>query len=487
MGCLLKLCGLSFRRNTFLCWRSRQFRHKIDVSLIEKIHGVLNENAIQKNPNLTELKLNKTKYAIVGLVLAANGVHAQTSGTQIELYGVLDVAVGKVEHSLSVDPNFPFGVNPVSATSSVHVPNSVTGMFNGGVSDSRWGIRGSEDLGAGMKAVFTLESGFNLPDGALNNGTASLANNTASGPNVSANTSLNGQFFNRAANVGLADSNLGTITFGRNYGPIFDIVVNYDPVQAADLFSPLGFSGTFGGGGGVSEDTRIDNSVRYKNQIGSVNFGGFYKMGGVAGSSTAQSGYGLNMGYEAGDFGIQSAYEEFTDALKTGNSTVAGDINLTNFNTTAFFVAAKYHFGDATIRGGYETYTLKAPSDTLASMGVTSLYGYTVGNASSASANFSAADQTTDIWFIGGDYNFTPSLNLALGFYDVMLKQSSDLKQLDGNAYYYSALLDYHFSKRTDVYAGYMYDSFKGANFSAPFASLNTTNYITAIGIRTKF
>ncbi len=430
----------------------------------------------------------KTKLAILGtMALASGSAFAQTSGTQVELYGILDVAVGHVEHSFSVDPNFPFGVNPVSPTSSVHVTNSVNGMFNGGISDSRWGIRGSEDLGGGVKATFVLESGFNVPDGALNNGTASLANNTSSGPNVSANTSLNGQLFNRAANVGLAESSLGALTFGRNYGPIFDITVAYDPVQAADLFSPLGFSGTYGGGGGVSEDTRIDNSVKYKNKIGDVNFGGFYKFGGVAGSNSAQSAWGINGGYEAGPFGIQAAYEEFTDALKTGNSAIPGDINLTNYNTDAFFIAAKYHFGDATVRGGFESYTLKAPSDTLVSMGITSLYGYTVGNATSASANFSAADQKTDIWFIGGDYNFTPQLNLALGFYDVQPKASSDSKQLDGNAYYYSALLDYNFSKRTDVYAGFMYDSFKGANFTAPFALYNTSNYITAVGMRTRF
>jgi len=433
----------------------------------------------------------KTKLFGLGMLLSAGSVMAQSSGSSVELYGVLDVAVGHVEHSLSVDPYFPFGVNPVSAISSTKVPSSVTGMFNGGISDSRWGIRGSEDIGNGIKAVFTLESGINVPTGNLNNGTASLANNTSAGPSVSANTSLNGQLFNRAANVGLSDSTLGTIAFGRNYGPIFDIVVGYDPVQAADLFSPLGFSGTYGGGGGVSEDTRIDNSLKYKNKIGQVNFGGFYKFGGVAGITSAQGGYGINVGYEAGDFGIQAAYESFTDALKTGNpATVVGDISVTNYNTTAFFLAAKYRIGEATIRGGYETYTLSAPSDALVGMGVGNLYGFNVSNPAKPScsqADYSCANQTTDIWFIGGDYNFTPALNLAIGFYDVNPKASSDGKQLNGNQYYYSALLDYHFSKRTDMYAGIMYDQFKGANFSTLAPTDYTSNYIIAFGVRTKF
>lgn len=427
----------------------------------------------------------------LGMLLAANGAFAQTTGSNsVEVYGVLDVVAGHMEKSLSVDPNFPLTVNPVSPTKisgNQAVTNSVTGMFNGGISDSRWGLRGTEDLGNGMKAFFNLESGFNAQDGALNNGTASLAANPTTAPatTVSANTSLNGQLFNRQAYVGLSDASLGSISFGRNYGPICDIAVGYDPVQDANLFSPLGFSGTWGGGGGVSEDIRIDNSIKYKNKIGSFNFGGFYKLGGVSGNSSAQSAYGVNLGYEEGNFGIQGAYETFKDALQTTNSTVQGDINLINYNTSAFFIAAKYQFGDATIRGGYESYKLQSPSDTLVSMGVTNLYGYTVGNATSASANFGGADRTTDIWFIGGDYNFTPALNLAAGFYDVNPKASSDNGQHNGNIYYYSALLDYHFSKRSDLYGGWMYSSFKGDQY--PATTYNTSNYIAGIGFRTKF
>ena len=418
----------------------------------------------------------------LGLVLAANGAYAQSS---VELYGVVDLAVGKEEYSLSTSPTFAGSVNPVSATKSASVQNSVTGMFTGGISDSRWGIRGTEDLGDGLTAFFTLESGFNATTGSLNNGSASLASNSPTSSSVSVNTSLDGQLFNRQAFVGIADKNLGSVAFGRNYAPIYDIALNYDPVQYAQLFSPLGFSGTIGAGGGVSEDARVDNSIKYQNKIGPVNFGVLYKLGGVAGDSAAQGAYSANLGYESGNFGIQGAYEVFTDALKESTSAIAGDVNVTNYDTTAFFLAAKYLFGDFTVKGGYETYTLKAPSNSLASMGVTNIYGYTIGNAASASANFSAANQTTDVWFIGGDYNFTPALNLALGFYDQNAKQSDDRAQLEGNIYSYSALLDYHFSKRTDVYAGMMYSSYKGAQY--PSETYNPSNYIAAFGLRTRF
>ena len=422
----------------------------------------------------------------LGMLVAANSAFAQTSGSSVELYGILDVAVGHVENSLTADGNFPNTVSVLSATSATGVPNSVTGMINGGIQGSRWGIRGSEDLGGGLKAIFTLESGFNGQDGVVSNAAASLAANPSKGvTTTSSNSSLDGQLFNRQAWVGLSDASLGTITFGRNYNPIYDIAVDYDPVQDAQLFSPLGVSSTIGGGGGVSEDTRLDNSIKYKNTIGAFNFGGLYKLGGVAGSTSAESGYVLNLGYEDGPFGIKAAYSNFTDALKTGATagTVGGTVSATNYDATAFFIAAKYNFGNFNLKGGYETYTLKAPSDLLTTANVSSVFGYTL----SALTNFASADQTTDVWFVGGDYSFTPALNLALGFYDQNPKQSNDLKQHDGNIYSYSALLDYHFTKRTDVYTGWLYSQYKGDQYTLPVANDNSSNYVFAVGIRTKF
>lgn len=443
----------------------------------------------------------------IAMLFAANGAFAQSSnGSSVELYGILDAAVGTVNHSLSEDPNFPASVNPVSATST-KVNGSTSGLFNGGISPSRWGIRGSEDLGGGLKAIFTLESGFNINSGTLSSADGSLANNrNQTSGTVSANSSLNGQLFNRQAFVGLSDSIYGTLTVGRNYAPMFDIAVAFDPVQDAQLFSPLGFSGTFGGGGGVSEDMRQDNSLKYKNTFGDFNYGAMYKFGGVSGKSSAESGYAFNVGYAADGFAIQGAYQANKDAMKESNSAIAGDINVTNYDTTSYMIAAKYAFGDATIRAGYESYTLKNPSDSLASLGVTSLYGYQIGNlpttaaacpaAATNTADFACANQTTNIIWAGGDYNFSPAFNLAVAFYDIAPKASSDAMfnsatgavkpgQEGGNIYEYSVLADYHFTKRTDVYAGLMYSQYKGEQFSSLI--YNTSNYIYAVGLRTKF
>jgi len=466
----------------------------------------------------------------IATLFAATGAFAQsTGGSSVELYGILDAAVGNVQDSLSASPLFPATVNPLTATQSVATSGSpaitkpVTGLFNGGISPTRWGIRGSEDLGGGMKAIFNLDSYFNINSGSLSNAAGSLASNVkGSQTSVSAPSSVNGQLFNDQAWVGLSGSDIGTIAFGRQVTVMGDILKDYDAVQDAQLFSPLGFSGQFAGGG-ATENKRLDNSVKYTNKFNGFNLGLIAKFGGIAGNSSAGSAYGAQFGYEADGLGIQAAYESATDTLHGANSSTAGDVNVTNFNTVAYMLAAKYAFGDAKITGGYETFTLKKPTDTITSLGLTSYYGYAIGNVPAVtatatcavgnSADYCPADQTTDVLWLGGDYNFTPAFNLAVGFYDINPKASADFTKLSstggvnkvdttpgvggakptggqstqasGNIYEYSLLADYHFSKRTDAYAGVMYSQYKGDNYSSLL--YNTSNTIFAIGLRTKF
>jgi len=428
----------------------------------------------------------------IAMLFAANGAFAQsTNGSSVELYGILDAAVGTVEYSLAADPNFPATVNPLTAT-KVAVNQSTTGMFTGGIQPSRWGIRGTEDLGGGLKAIFNLDSYININSGDLSNAAASLANNrTATAGTVSAASSVNGQLFNDQAWFGLSDESFGTLTFGRQWSAMGEVLRNYDAVQDAQLFSPLGFSGAYAGGG-LTELKRQDSTIKYTNKFGDFNVIGMAKLGGQAGSSAAGSAYGVGAGYEAYGFGIQAVYQASTDTLHGANSAVAGDVNVTNYDTTSYMVAAKYSFGDAKVVGGYESYTLKKPSDGLAALGTSTYYGYQIGNipataicAPTNKADFCHAQQVTDIIWVGGDYNFTPAFNLAVGFYDIAPKKSDDAAQLDGNIYEYSLLADYHFSKRTDAYFGLMYSQYKGDQY--PSAEYNTSNYIYAVGLRTKF
>jgi predicted porin len=79
--------------------------------------------------------------------------------------------------------------------------------FNqGNMQPDRWGLRGSEDLGGGLKGIFKIESGFGATKGRTN-GDA---------------------LFNRRAYVGLQDNAWGTLTLGKNQ-PIADALWALDP------------------------------------------------------------------------------------------------------------------------------------------------------------------------------------------------------------------------------------------------------------------
>ncbi|MCX6178824.1 MAG: porin [Chlorobiales bacterium] len=412
--------------------------------------------------------------------------------TNINVYGTLDAAIGDVTHSLSVDPNFPGSVNPVTPVKKT-VPNAVIGIFNGGISDSRIGVKGTTDICDGMKVFYTLEEGFNLPTGKVNDASAYLANN--SWPNVpttaGAASSLSGQLFNRQAFVGISEKDWGSLAVGRNYAPIFDIAVTYDPVQDAQLFSPFGYSGAYGGGGGVTEDCRVDNSLKYSNKIGSFNFGALYKFGGTAGEASAKSAYALNAGFEEGNFGIQGAYQAFNDAIAgslntTGivGTTTPNSIAVTNENTKAWMVAAKYKVGAATLKVGYQQYTISNPSDNLTLSQIGNYFGHAIV-APATGVNFSGSDRSTHIVFGGGDYNFSDKFNLAAGIYDICPQKSDDNGQKSGGQLYLSLLADYHITKTLDTYAGLMYASFSGSQY--PETTYYQTNCISAVGLRYKF
>jgi len=396
----------------------------------------------------------------------------------VTLYGILDTAVGMVEHSANGSSTFPSTINSVSKTK---FQNSVWGMFNGGLSDSRWGIRGNENLGGGMHAFFDLESGIDVNSGTLNNTAASIA---GSNQTVGAPSALNGQLFNRAAYVGIGQDQYGSLKFGRTPTLGFYTIVDYDPMFASQLFSPLGFSGSYYAGG-ITEGSRTDNNVVYTNHFGPINVGLSYGFGGQAGNFGAGSTWGGNLGYEAHGLGIQATWYSSRDALHSTSLTGANPVGspligtnvgpLTLADDEDVLVAAKYTLGGATLKAGYERYELSAPSDPVVNGSTADYFGF-VGQVTNQ-----ATTSLNNVYFVGGDYKITPAFDVAAAFYDTQTMQSA--KVAGGNQLQYSLLADYQLSHRTDIYAGYMFSKFNGSAFNG----FESTNYIVATGIRTLF
>ena len=129
--------------------------------------------------------MKKSLLALVALGAFAGAAHAQSSVT---LYGI-------------IDEGLLFNNN----AGGKHLYSMASGVMQG----SRFGLRGTEDLGGGLKAIFTLENGFDVNSGKLGQG---------------------GLMFGRQAYVGLS-SQYGTVTLGRQYDSVVDFV---GPLEAGD-------------------------------------------------------------------------------------------------------------------------------------------------------------------------------------------------------------------------------------------------------------
>lgn len=140
--------------------------------------------------------MNKHVLIPAALALAATaGAQAQS----VTLYGLIDAALQTTDGVAGGHRN---------------------SLISGGIQGSRYGFKGSEDLGGGLKSVFDLENQFAVDTGA--NKSASLA-------------------FSRKADVGVSGS-FGRLTAGRHTIFSYDVQADLDPVQFAN-FSPLGNSG----------------------------------------------------------------------------------------------------------------------------------------------------------------------------------------------------------------------------------------------------
>lgn len=121
----------------------------------------------------------------------------------VTLYGVVDASIAYIDNG-----------------TAGHSFNQVSGDAYG----SRWGLRGTEDLGGGLRANFWLESGF-----LINTGTA---------------TTTGG--FSRKSLVGLSSDSWGRIDLGRDYNPLFSSVIRIDPFDGGTTAAAVGMQGTAG-------------------------------------------------------------------------------------------------------------------------------------------------------------------------------------------------------------------------------------------------
>ncbi len=240
--------------------------------------------------------MNKKLVALALSAVAAGVASAQTAN--VTLYGIVDTYL-----STQRIGGGGSGTTAVAA-------KSTTMLTGGGLSGSRWGLRGSEDLGGGMNAIFVLENGFASDSGQLNQG---------------------GRLFGRQAYVGL-NGGFGSVTVGRQYSPSFYVMCNSDDTFGGCL---TGFSAVANMGGFFANTLRQDNAVKYS----TPNFGGVtaslaWALGEVAGTSSGSRTLGGNVEYKNGPIYVGVGFSDQKNAAATGSD-------------KQFILGATYNFGVA--------------------------------------------------------------------------------------------------------------------------------------------
>lgn len=390
--------------------------------------------------------MNKLKATVSALSLISATASAQSNVT---LYGVLDVPIEFVTHMASSAPT----VNPTTgAITQQSGGNRVSLLASGGMAGPRWGMRGSEDLGGGLKAIFAMESGFGVDDG---------------------KSQQSGRLFGRQAFVGVESQSLGTLTFGRQYTSMFDAFQNFGPLTYAATYEPLIPL--------VGSNFREDNMLKYSGVFGGLKAAAHWSFGAGAGASGTNvlagggagevpghfrdnTAYGGTLIYGSGPLGLSVAYDQWNPAVTTGN---AGRVRKAG-------AAVSYALGPVKLMAGYRW-----------------------GNSETSSGTTLLRD---DMFWTGAQYQATSSLMLKLGYYYDNVKTlrvgAAAPAVNPANPWQVSFVADYELSKRTDLYLATAYAKNSGLNFDTSANGFQTGYWLSqgsdnqfgaAIGIRHKF
>lgn len=369
------------------------------------------------------------KKTLLAVVLATGAAGVAQADTSVTLYGIIDAGVG---------------YNRIKGPDGSKA--SRFGAVDGVQSGSRFGFRGTEDLGGGLRAVFHLESGFSPNDGKSLQG---------------------GRLFGRQATVGLESDVWGRLEFGRQknlasqyFGPI-------DPFAMA--FTTANMGTAFGS----ANTMRLDNMVQYQ----TPSFSGL-------------------------KFGIGYSFNADDNDTTSGNNFQTGD------NNRVVTAGLQYMNGPLTLAASYDR--MNPDNSAAGGKDPARIQQYIVGAAYDfevvkVSAAFS---QVRDGWFVSTNLGALPDgaqnygnfrladgfradsyllgLFVPLGAHKVFAswqRADADNDRLTGDdstTNIYSVGYTYDLSRRTNLYAYASYgDNYAFQNDLRSFA--------TAVGLRHRF
>jgi len=228
------------------------------------------------------MKPMKNPLAVALAALSLSGAACAQSGS-VTIFGELDANVGRSKGSNT-------GVVPGD--------KAVWKQESGSLSNSFWGIRGTEDLGDGLSAVFSLES-FIRND----TGQSGRADSTVT-PSV---TVAADPYWSKSAWVGLDSKTFGRIRLGQQVTAIWLTSIQSNAFGASSDFSPINMLMFFNVPAILAGGNRWSNSASYD----SPNFAGFaFSVQGSLGEGNGGRNSGGRLSYINGPFAMALGYSD---------------------------------------------------------------------------------------------------------------------------------------------------------------------------------
>ena len=203
---------------------------------------------------------------------------AHADNSSVTLFGILDEFAGRLQYAGQAERKV---------------------LNSGGFITSRWGVRGSEDLGDGLKANFNLTSLFRADTG-------------------EAGRFTNDAFWASRSTVGLS-GRFGAVDFGRWNSPMFYALARFDSFELANI-GPV-FLHTYPGGQPVvapqaAADGAINNGLIYS----SPTIGGFRTVlhYGLAETTPFKGRFGYSLDYAIGNLTLGIAGDQIKAPLPAG-------------------------------------------------------------------------------------------------------------------------------------------------------------------------
>jgi len=443
--------------------------------------------------------MKKSLFAVAALTAVAGAAQAQSSVT---VYGILDMGyVGSNAKEVAAPTAANAGAN-VANTQTTKVQKSAFGQS--AEQTSRLGFKGTEDLGGGASAFFTVELGLTPMNGNLSGGTAA---DTIQGTSQASGSAID----NRQSFVGLKKNGVGQAAFGRQYTPVFNAGAATDAGQYNNVAGNVIYNSGSVWASSSNFASGQNNSVGFTNRASNAltaksdKFAGFTVNGMYAlnnsnstvvssssGGNTNWNGWGLGADFTWQKLYVTAAYQSFKTqvtgadaygaptfnlngaAVLTAQSAAATTGNLTGYSNLSdkqTYAGATYDFG--ILKAYVQWVGRKVQQDTsLTSAGAAGTAGSQLNRNAQQLGLRSFITPTIEAWGSVGS-----------GKYKGAITSSGEPGTVNFVAWQLGS--NYYLSKRTNLYAIYGQQQSTSPTVSTAGSGASANQY--ALGLRHTF